>query len=70
MFFIRVLNWEISWESSWQICSGKEFHNFMAAQLKALSPKEINLKFGKINKTEKDYFRERIEMYHCRRSDK
>ncbi len=32
------------------MCSGKEFHNFGDTQLKALLPKELNLKFGTLQR--------------------
>lgn len=45
------------------MCSGKEFHNFGAAQLKALPPKEGNLKFETLNKSAEDDLRELEGMY-------
>lgn len=48
---------------------GIEFHNLGAAQLKALRPKELNLKFGTDNKSAEDDLKERREVYKWRSSE-
>ncbi len=45
------------------MCKRKEFHNFGAAQLKALPPKERILNFGTDKKSAEDYLKERKGVY-------
>ncbi len=52
------------------MCKGKEFHNFGAAQLKALPPKELILNFGTDNRSAEDDLKERKEVYKWRRSER